>query len=362
MINVLIADDSPVILMTLENILSGDPSIRVVATARNGQEAVSLASSKKPDVITMDINMPVMDGLEAVREIMQTNPAPVIIISGVMDANDPKDTFKALEAGAVTIMNKPRALGSRESLIYARELIQQVKLLSEIRVIKRFSRPKGVHNHQTEFNTMPESLQASKNLPQSKALRPEVIAIAASTGGPLIIQKILSSLPAGFSIPIVIIQHIVAGFTLDFARWLGETSRIPIVIPENTEEIIPGRCYIAPDAWHLKIRKRHFIYVQEKKHNICPSASVLFESVAEEYGANAVGVILTGMGSDGAEELRLMKQAGAVTIAQDKNSSVIYGMPGKAVSLGAATLILNPEEIIKFLSGLARTEVKPEGF
>lgn len=358
MINVLIAEDSPVIQMTLENILSGDPSIRVVATARNGQEAVSLALRKKPDVITMDINMPVMDGLEAVREIMQTNPTPVIIISGVMDANDPKDTFKALEAGAVTILNKPRALGSKESLIYARELIQQVKLLSEIRVIKRFSRPGAPHSIQKDYYTQPDMLPVSKILPQSKASQPEIIAIAASTGGPLVIQKILSSLPEGFSIPIVIIQHIVAGFTLDFARWLGETSRVPIVIPENTEEIIPGRCYIAPDAWHLRVRKGHFIYVQEKKQSICPSASVLFESVAEEYGARAVGIILTGMGSDGAEELKKMRQAGALTIAQDKNSSVIYGMPAQAVKIGAAMLELSPEEIIRFLSNLMQREEK----
>lgn len=345
MINVLIADDSPVIQTSLEAILSSDPFIKVIGIAGNGQEAVELASRKKPNVITMDINMPVMDGLEAVREIMQTNPVPVIIISGVMDANDPKDTFKALEAGAVTIMNKPRALGTKESLIYSKELIQNVRLLSEIRVIKRIAKTKPagsiLHKEIYTFNG---------------SVTPEIIAIAASTGGPMIIQKILSSLPEGFRIPIVVIQHIVAGFTLDFARWLGETSRIPIVIPENTEEIIPGRCYIAPDANHLKIRKKHFVYVQEKKHNICPSASVLFESVAEEYGAAAVGILLTGMGNDGAVELKKMKDSGAVTIAQDKSSSVIYGMPGEAVKIGAASLVLNPDEIIKYLIELNSRE------
>lgn len=341
MIRVLIADDSPVIQMSLENILSSDPSIKVVAKARNGQEAVDLAIRTKPDVITMDINMPIMDGLEAVREIMQTNPVPVIIISGLMDANDPKDTFKALEAGAVTIINKPRALGTKESLIYAKNLIQQVRLLSEIRVIKRFARTKPVSSGSNKKNnTVPGPLN------------PEIIAIAASTGGPLVIQKILSSLPEGFTIPIVIIQHIVAGFTLDFARWLGETSSVPIIIPENTEEIIPGRCYLAPDGYSLKIRKKHLIYVQEKKQCICPSASVLFESIAEEYGASAVGIILTGMGDDGAEELKKMKHAGALTIVQDKNSSVIYGMPGEAVKIGAADLVLTPEEIIKLLAEL----------
>ncbi|MGE5621226.1 MAG: chemotaxis-specific protein-glutamate methyltransferase CheB [archaeon] len=348
MINVLIADDSPVIQASLENILSSDPSIRVIATARSGREAVELARSKKPDVITMDINMPVMDGLEAVREIMQTNPIPVIIISGMMDANDPKDKFKALEAGAVTVFNKPRALGSRESIVYAKELIQQVKLLSEIRLIKRFgkSTPSG-QNHAAE---VPKELPANKS-----GAAPEIIAIAASTGGPLVLQKILSSLPEGFSIPVVVIQHIVAGFTLDFARWLGETSRIPIVIPQNTEEVLPGRCYVAPGGQHLKIRKRHFFYVQDKKLSICPSASVLFESIAEEYAAGAVGIMLTGMGNDGAAELKKMKQAGAVTIAQDKNSSVVYGMPGEAVKTGAASLILSPGEIISYLSSLQTT-------
>lgn len=359
MINVLIADDSPVILASLENILSSDPSIRVIATARNGQEAVSLARSKKPDVITMDINMPVMDGLEAVREIMETNPIPVIIISSIMDADDPKDTFKALEAGAVTIMNKPSALGSRESAIYAKQLTQQVRLLSEIRVIKRFARTRTAGSTNNS-NTASSNANGSRNLEpvqntqkkyQSENItaHPEIIAIAASTGGPLVIQKILSSLPKDFRIPVVVIQHIVAGFMLDFARWLGETSAIPIVIPQNTEEILPGRCYIAPDAFHLKVRKNHFIYVQDKKHNICPSASVLFESISEEYGPRAVGIILTGMGSDGAEELLKMKQAGAVTIAQDKNSAVIYGMPGEAVKKGAAAMVLNPDEIVKYL-------------
>ncbi|MGE5496836.1 MAG: chemotaxis-specific protein-glutamate methyltransferase CheB [Syntrophothermus sp.] len=352
MINVLIADDSPVILASLENILSSDPSIRVIATARNGQEALSLALSKKPDVITMDINMPVMDGLEAVRQIMQTNPIPVIIISGVMDAEDPKDSFKALEAGAVTIMNKPRALGSKESLVYAKQLIQQVRLLSEIRLVKRFARTKnagsiGLNNDISKSHVQKKIQAEGKN-----ASLPEIIAIAASTGGPPVIQKILSGLPADFRIPVVIVQHIVAGFMLDFARWLSETSAIPIVIPQNTEEILPGKCYIAPDSYHLKIRKKHFLYTQDKKHNICPSASVLFESISEEYGDLALGIILTGMGNDGAEELKKMKQSGAVTIAQDKNTSVIYGMPGEAVKIGAAAMVLSPEEIIKYLKDI----------
>ncbi|MCU7494615.1 MAG: chemotaxis-specific protein-glutamate methyltransferase CheB [Ignavibacteria bacterium] len=339
MINVLIADDSPVIQASLENILSSDPLIRVIAKARNGQEAVRLASSTRPDVITMDINMPEMDGLEAVRQIMHTNPVPVIIISGIMDANDPLDTFKALEAGAVTIMNKPRALGSRESMVYAKELIQQVRLLSEIRVIKRFSARK------------PAAAAAEQKEIRRNAI-PGIIAIAASTGGPMVIQKILSSLPQGFSIPIILIQHIVAGFTVDFARWLGETSRLKVVIPENTEEIAPGICYVAPDGWHVKVRKSRIIFVQDKKRNICPSASVLFESVAEEYGPGAVGIILTGMGNDGAEELKKMKLSGAITIAQDKASSVVFGMPGEAVKIGAASLVLSPEEIIYFLKNL----------
>lgn len=355
MINVLIADDSPVILASLENILSSESSIRVIGTARNGQEAVRLALSKKPDVITMDINMPVMDGLEAVREIMETNPIPVIIISGIMDADDPKDTFKALEAGAVTIMNKPRALGSKESSIYAKQLIQQVRLLSEIRLIKRIARPKTAGSSftdNTSGNNISKGLARKNFLSGGKAAHPEIIAIAASTGGPPVIQKILSSLPKNFSIPVVIIQHIVAGFMLDFARWLGETSSVPIVIPQNTEEILPGRCYIAPDGYHLKIRKKQFIYCQDKKHNICPSASVLFESISEEYGPRALGIILTGMGNDGAEELKKMKQSGAVTIAQDRNTSVIYGMPGEAARIGAADMILSPDEIIKYLRDL----------
>jgi len=339
-IRVLVVEDSPVVQEFLLHIFGSDPGISVIGVARNGREAVEAASEKRPDVITMDINMPEMDGLEATRKIMETNPVPIVIVSGNWNPKEVETTFKAIEAGAVSLVQRPAGIGHPEHQKTAKELLQTVKLMSEIKVVKRWPRYK---------QKAPECKEAS--LSEKKA-GIEIVAIGASTGGPIVLQTILSRLPKKFQLPVLIVQHMVKGFLHGMVHWLRETSAIPVHIAANGEQIQPGHAYFAPDGFNMGVGNRGEILLNqdESENKIRPSVSFLFQSIAGVYRADAVGILLTGMGRDGAEELKLMKTKGAVTIIQDRESSVVFGMPGVALELDAATYILSPDKIAETLA------------
>lgn len=339
-IRVLVVEDSPVVQEFLLHIFGSDPGISVIGVARNGREAVEAASEKRPDVITMDINMPEMDGLEATRKIMETNPVPIVIVSGNWNPKEVETTFKAIEAGAVSLVQRPAGIGHPEHQKTAKELLQTVKLMSEIKVVKRWPRYK---------QKAPECKEAS--LSEKKA-GIEIVAIGASTGGPIVLQTILSRLPKKFQLPVLIVQHMVKGFLHGMVDWLRETSAIPVHIAANGEQIQPGHAYFAPDGFNMGVGNRGEILLNqdESENKIRPSVSFLFQSIAGVYRADAVGILLTGMGRDGAEELKLMKTKGAVTIIQDRESSVVFGMPGVALELDAATYILSPDKIAETLA------------
>ncbi|MDP4175293.1 MAG: chemotaxis-specific protein-glutamate methyltransferase CheB [Bacteroidota bacterium] len=346
-IKVLIVEDSTVMQELLVHILSGEEDLEIIGRVKNGYEAIEFIKKSVPDVITMDVNMPIMNGLVATRRIMETTPIPIIIVSDAINPSDVNATFKALEAGAVSIANKPKAYGSKFYFIYAKELCQKVRLMSEIKLVRRVPYAKN-------FQSAEEIVQSAAQFNKAKveaAANASIIAIGASTGGPVVIEKILSSLPKGFPLPIVIVQHITSGFTLGFTEWLNITSSLPVLMAEDGMKIGQGICYIAPDGHHLKItRSGHFALSDEPPvFNLRPSVSYLFRSVAEVFGPSSIGILLTGMGRDGAEELKIMKDHGAITIAQDKDSSVVYGMPGEAVKINAARFVLSPEAIISFL-------------
>ncbi len=345
MINILIVDDSQVVIETLKQVFSTDPHIQIAGIANNGKQAVEFVNQFKPDVITMDINMPVMDGLEAISEIMQTNPVPIIIISGFLDSKDPADNFKALESGAVVMIEKPRAVGSPEFQRYSKDLIEKVKVLSKIKVFKRTRKNKPAAEIQNN-NGIKRITGIEKEIKNRKI---EIIAIGTSTGGPVIINNLLKSLPKSFNIPIIIIQHIVPDFTTDFAKWLNENSSIPVEIPMNGDKIEKGKCYIARQGFNLAVKNGKFLLLSDNESKNSPSVSVLFSSVVKEYGSRAIGILLTGMGKDGAKELKEMKDSGALTIVQDKETSVVYGMPGEALKLNAANYVMNPEQISEVL-------------
>lgn len=347
MIKVLVVEDSPVVREFLVYILSADPGIQIIGTANDGEQALEAVAHKRPDVITMDIHMPKLDGVEATRLIMETHPTPIVIVSGSTDPREVVTTFRAMEAGAVAVLRRPAGVGHPDHETTARELVQTVKLMSEVKVIKRWPKAR----------------------PHSEVLRPveatcaaqvktkvKVVAIGASTGGPPVLQTILAALPKNFSVPVLIVQHMAAGFTQGFVQWLAQTSSLPVHLATHDEPIHPGHVYVAPDEFQMRVGRNGKIVLKkdEPENGLRPSVSYLLRSVAEVYGRDAVAGLLTGMGHDGAEELKLLKEKGAVTFAQDKDSSVVHGMPGAAIKRDAATLVLSPEKIAPTLIGLAK--------
>jgi two-component system, chemotaxis family, protein-glutamate methylesterase/glutaminase len=348
-VKVLLVEDSPVLRDLLVHILGSDEEISVIAIANNGEEAVEEARRHKPDVIAMDIHMPKMTGLDATRKIMETCPTPIVLVSGSSVRDEATATFLALEAGALACIPKPNGVGHPRFGEAAQRLRETVKLMAEVKVVRRW----------------PKREQPSTRLHVSSAAKPtaeldaeaELIAIGASTGGTVALKTIFSELPKGLGVPILVVQHIAVGFTKGFAEWLTQSSGVIVHVARHGESVQAGHAYVAPDAHHMKVERggRIALSQHEPENGHRPSVSCLFRSVAAVFGRKAVGVLLSGMGKDGAEELKLMKEKGAVTIAQDKESSVIHGMPGQAISLDAATYVLPPEAIAAALGVLCRS-------
>jgi two-component system chemotaxis response regulator CheB len=344
MIKILIVDDSASMRMFLEHIFNADPALTVIGTAGNGEEAISQVERLAPDVITMDIDMPLMNGLDATRRIMETRPIPIVILSGVLDRDEVVTSFRALEAGAVAALPKPKGGGHPDHEREVGALIQTVKLMSEIKLVRRW--PQG------------KSGEAVPPFPVTAGMRPsqspQVVAIGASTGGPVVIKEILSLLGKGFNLPVLVVQHMSPGFIRGFAEWLALSSGLPVHVALDGARPLPGNVYVAPDGCHMLVDRDKGIRLSDAPpvNGLRPAVSALFRSVADVYGGRAVGVLLTGMGKDGVDELLLMKKMGAVTIIQDQASSVIYGMPGEAAKLDAASFTLPPARIGALLAAL----------
>jgi len=344
-IRVLIVDDSAGMRMMLERIFSDDPDLEVAGTAGNGREALEAVQRLSPDVITMDIQMPLMDGLEATRRIMETRPTPIVILSGNLDAEEIASSFSAMEAGALVALPKPGGFALPEHDADVANLVVKVKLMAEVKVVRRWPRASRDES---------QPVWQAAALPAPGSCR--VVAIGASTGGTVVINTILSGLPQEFPLPVLIVQHMSPGFIQGFADWLNISSRLPVHVASQDEQMLPGHVYIAPDGFQMLAERgdRIALLRSAPENGQCPSVSALFRSVASVYGGHAVGILLTGMGSDGARELKLMRDMGAVTIAQDRESSVIFGMPGEAVNLDAAGYILPPDRIVGHLVSITR--------
>jgi two-component system chemotaxis response regulator CheB len=359
MIRVLIVDDSPTLRLLIRAILESDPELQAVGEARNGEEAVALCHKLQPDIITMDVRMPKMDGFQAIRCIMAESPRPIVVLTSTMSDEELRVSFKALEVGALMVVGKPHGLPGEDP--EADRLILQVKAMAGVKVVTRRrwlqkETPTPLRGEPVLSEACPEPRRRVEGPaePPRDRLRPRpapgpvrLIAIGASTGGPPALQIILSQLPADLPVPVVVVQHISLGFVEGLARWLNETTPLRVKVADHGEHLRPGTVYLAPDDQHLGVTQNGLVRLSASppvdRHR--PSVTALFESVARNYGAAAVGVLLTGMSDDGAQGLRALHDASSRTIAQDEATCVVFGMPKEAIALGAVEEVLPLEQI-----------------
>lgn len=338
MIDVLVVEDSAFMRKVITEILEADPEIQVVDNAINGLDGVKKASLLKPDVITMDVEMPNMDGIEAVKKIMKTNPTPIIMISAYTKKGAQK-TIETLIAGAVDFVEKPGGPISLNIRDIKEEITKKVKIASKAN-IKTTKKRKIVS---VDKKKMSDSL----------------VMIAASTGGPKIITSIFKKLPRDFPAPIVVVQHMPGSFTKAFAKRLNEHSSISVMEGKEGSFLNKGKAFIAPGDFHLEFSNDRKIMLNKKPalHGVRPSADITMNSASENFDGNLIGVILSGMGKDGSIGVRNISRRGGYVIAQDKDTSVVHGMPKSAIDSGCVDLVLPANEIADKLISLVKKDV-----
>jgi two-component system chemotaxis response regulator CheB len=345
-IRILVVEDSVTVRKHLCAVLAADTEIKVVGEAGDGKQAIELCHTLRPDVVTMDMMLPVMSGLSATEYIMAHCPTPILIVSSSTNRGELFKTYDALAAGAVEVLEKPQ--GNDTDAAWERQFIAAVKLISRIRVVTHPRARLGVLGRTQ--TTAPGPLVLNTNE------RGKVVAIGASTGGPGAIVEILRALPPSFPLPLLFVLHIAEPFAAAFADWLdGQTGhRVSYARDGDSISTRAGQVIMAPPDFHLIVRGgRARLTADQERHSCRPSVDVLFESVAAEYGTAAVACLLTGMGRDGAAGLLQIRRAGGVTIAQDEATSVVYGMPREAVLLGAAESVLPLSDIGPVLMAIA---------
>jgi two-component system, chemotaxis family, protein-glutamate methylesterase/glutaminase len=335
-IKVLLVEDSLIALELLQRLLKSSPEIEVVGTARNGQEALELIPNVNPRVICTDLHMAPIDGLELTREVMAKFPRPILVISNSVQEDDTRNIFGLLQAGAVDIFPKPTSGDYTEYEQVKHRLLAKIKMLSEVTVKARANVTLLANN-------------ASANIDLNGTL--QAIAIGASTGGPQAIHNIITSLPPNLPIPIFCAQHIGDGFLTGLISWLKEDSQLNIKIAQIGETPAPNTVYFAPERAHLEFDAQgKFIYSNfTASTGTCPSIDALFKSVARIYGRASASILLTGMGTDGVAGTEAVKAAGGITIAQDEQSCLVFGMSKLAIASGAVGHVLGLPEIVPFL-------------
>lgn len=343
-IEVMIVEDSGVARALLERVLNADEEIHVAGCARSGAEAIEMLAEVNPDVVTMDIHMSGIDGYETTRRIMETRPVPVVIVSASYDAADVMQTFRAVEAGAVAMAETPPGIRSPQHPQAAHALREMVKSMALVRLVKRWPRTRSA-----------DALLVPPVSPRARADAPiSVVAIGASTGGPAVLATILERLPAPVPVPVLIVQHIAEGFVQGLAEWLTRRTGREVRTARHGDRAEAGHVYLAPDGLHMRLGPHGVISCtgEEAENGLRPAVSELFRSVAQHYSESAIGILLTGMGRDGAAELKLIRDGGGVTFAQDRESSLVFGMPAIAAQLGAAVYMLPPAQIADSVSAL----------
>jgi two-component system chemotaxis response regulator CheB len=345
-IRVLLVDDSALAIELIRRMLAGAPGIAVVGAAGNGAQALQLIPQLHPDVVCTDLHMPVMDGYELTREIMARHPLPILVLSVSVQAEQEHNIFQALQAGALDILAKPLGAPGSDFGVIAHDLVTKIRVLSGVKVVKRRASP----------GTSAPALA----WPAS----PQIVGLGASTGGPQALEQILRQLPASYPLPLLCVQHIAAGFMQALVDWLAGRCLIRVCCAEPGLAPQPGTAYFAPDQRHIEVDDAGLLRCSSALmpggHR--PSVDLTFHALARHYGAGAVGVLLTGMGQDGAQGMLDIVHAGGFTIAQDQESSVVFGMPRCAIEQGAARHVLALEQIGPALCALARPPLsKPRG-
>ncbi|MEW6324267.1 MAG: chemotaxis response regulator protein-glutamate methylesterase [Nitrospirota bacterium] len=333
-IRVLVVEDSATTSRLLETFLNSDPQIAVVGVARNGRDATELVQKLRPDLVTMDINLPVMDGFEATKWIMAFQPTPILILSTRVYQGGRDNVFQAIAYGALDVVEKVPFVPGGDG---AKELIEKVKRLSRVRVIRHPLAKLEQQRLELQIDAPP----AGRRL----------VAIGASTGGPVAIFDVLRRLPAHFPASVAVVLHIAKGFTEGFVEWVRADCALRVQLARHGESLESGVVYVAPDDRHLRVVKPGLIHLSDdppvQGHR--PSVTALFESAADSYGSAAIGVLLTGMGRDGARGMQAIKERGGRTIAQDEQSSIIFGMPRAAIELGAVDRVLPLPDVAETL-------------
>lgn len=345
-IRVLIVDDSLVAREMLAQILSTDPEIDVVGMVRDGQEAVDAVAELRPDLVTMDIHMPKVDGLEATEKIMAYTPTPILVVSSSVYGEGMGRAFDALARGALEVIKKPEPRDWADLESIGKEVIRKVKVLSRIRVITHIT---GRRTRTTPY------APGTPSVPARVGGR-SMVAIGSSTGGPSALLSILGRLEPEFPVPIVIAQHIAEGFVPGLVSWLDSGCKISVREAKDGQDVQAGVAYLAPTGVNLSMDGLTMRYTKPLDGQLyIPSADTLFESVSRSIGRSAVGVILTGMGADGAKGLKQLHDTGGATVAQDERTSTVWGMPRAAAEMGAVDSVLPvheiAEEILRLVHG-----------
>jgi len=330
-VKVLVVDDSALIRVVVSRLLEQDPEIKVAGTAANGLEALEKVVSLRPDVVTMDVEMPGLNGLAALKRIMREHPLPVIMLSAHTTVGA-RDTMEALSSGAVDFVAKPAR--QADVPVMARELCEKIKVAARVVLRRREAAP------------APKPAPAPRRAGGGTT---ELVVIGSSTGGPVALQNILGAWPASLGAAVVIVQHLPVGFSQSLADHLGKKTALSVRHAENNDPVLPGRVLVAPAGADLLFRDRHVqVRPVEQPHprgSFHPSVDGVMTSAAEVFGARSMGVLLTGMGRDGAKGMGRIKLAGGRTIAQDKDSCAVYGMPRAAVEEGAVDRVVPLSQI-----------------
>jgi len=345
---VLIVEDSAFMRKVLENIFSADPQLQIAGHAKDGREAVALAESLKPDVITMDINMPHVDGLQATAQIMTTNPRPIVVVSSE-SKEGASSTLKALELGAIEFVAKPSGAIDLDMQSVREELLRKVKMASKVRVVRTASRLAAtLQSGAPAPAPVPRPAPAAHLASALGDQRFPVVVLAASTGGPATVMRLAPGFTKEFPGAVILVQHMPASFTRQYAAQLAEFTEIPVKEAENGETLQPGNFYICPGGQHLKVNPLGRFQLDAATGRIngyLPNIDVTMETVAVFAGALSIGAVLTGMGADGAQGAKAIKKAGGLVIAQDEATSVIFGMPAEAIKLEVVDQVLGIDDI-----------------